>query len=118
MKKVFILFLVSLLVLVSCSGNKKNEKIEFDKTHPLALAPDVSWALVTDPYASFRESMNWNADTTGHIRKGEILQVIGRSVDEKKYVWYKFAEGWLPASCLTIYSNRMKAQSAANQLKD
>lgn len=117
MKKVFILLLCC-FVFISCSDKKKIDKIEFDNSYPLALAPDISWALVTDPYASFRDDSDWEADTTSHVRKGAILQVIGKSIDKKKIVWYKFDEGWLPSSCLTIYSNRMKAQTAANQLKD
>ena len=33
-------------------------------------------------------------------------------------VWYKFEQGWLPETCLSIYSNRYKAQTAAENLKD
>ncbi|MCQ2576071.1 MAG: hypothetical protein MJ162_04935 [Treponema sp.] len=119
MKKYSVLFLC-ILICILLSGCKKKapETIVFDESYPLALATDITWALVTDPYASFKAEADWNAETTGHCRKGEILQVLSETQSKEKLQWYKFEKGWLPDTCLTVYSNRFKAQSAANQLKD
>ena len=92
--------------------------IAFNEEHPLSLAPDVEWALVTDPYAAYRSDIEWNAEITSHCRRGDILQVYAKSIDKQKTVWYKFEQGWLPETCLSIYSNRYKAQTAAENLKD
>ena len=119
MKKNNLSILLMLFVLgaVFTSCKKKTaETIVFDNTHPLALAPDVEWAVVTEPYAVFREKDEWNAATTGHCRKGEILQVKGKSVDAAKENWYFFEGGWLPQSCVSIFSNRYKAQTVSNNL--
>ncbi len=119
-KRTFVLIFFSLLVslsLISCN-KKKEEVIEFNETHPLSLAPDVEWALITDPYAAYRKDIEWNAEVTNHCRRGDILQVYAKSIDKQKTVWYKFEEGWLPETCLSIYSNRYKAQTAAENLKD
>jgi len=114
----FIALLVFASVIsFSCKKNKE-EVIELNETHPLSLAPDVEWALVTDPYAAYRSELDWNAPITNHCRRGEILQVFAKSMDKEKTVWYKFENGWLPETCLTIYSNRYKAQTAAEGLKD
>ncbi len=103
-------------LLFSCN-QKKEEVIVFDEVHPLALYPDVSWALITDPYVAYKKEIGWDSETTGHSRSGEILQVMGMATDSEKEKWYLFEQGWLPASCLSIYSNRFKAQTAAGQLK-
>ncbi len=99
----------------SCK-KKTAETIVFDNTHPLALAPDVEWAVVTEPYAVFRESDEWGGATAGHCRKGEILQVKGKSVDAAKDTWYYFEGGWLPQSCVSIFSNRYKAETVSKNL--
>ena len=113
-------FVVSLLLCIFCvsCNRQKEEVIVFDNTYPQALSPNVSWALITDPYAAYKEEVGWNSKTSGHCRRGEILQVTGQSVDGENTKWYHFEEGWLPATCLSIYSNRYKAQTAASQLLD
>ena len=110
-----LLILILLAGLSSCQ-KKTAETIVFDNTHPLALAPDVEWAVVTEPYAVFRAEDEWTAATTGHCRKGEILQVKGKSVDAEKENWYYFEGGWLPQSCVSIFSNRYKAQTVSDNL--
>ncbi len=117
-KKILVFLLILMSLFVSCKKTSKKDQIVFDNSYPLALAPDVIWALVTDPYAAYRELMDWHSENNGHVRRGEILQVLGKAEDEDDVTWYKFEEGWLPASCLLIFSNRMKAQTAASQLKD
>lgn len=102
-------------VFTGCA-KKSEEVIVFDNTHPLALAPDVEWAVVTEPYAVFRETDDWGAGTSGHSRKGEILQVKGKSVDSNKENWYYFEAGWLPQSCVSIFSNRYKAETVSKNL--
>ena len=107
-----ILFVSALFLLcgsfVSCE--KQEEKITFDDTYPLALSPSVEWAVVKEPYAAYKTEYGWASSVAGHCRRGEILQVLGRSVDENNEKWCQFENGWLPESCLNIYSNRLKAE--------
>lgn len=114
MKRLVVCFAVILVLFCSCSG-KKEETIVFDNSYPLALSPDVSWAVVTEPYAAYKLEPSWTADAKGHCRKGEILQVMGKSVDSENTSWYFFEDGWLPQNCISIYSNRYKAKTAAEQ---
>ncbi len=117
-KKALLIAVLALSAAILFSGcNKKSEeKIVFDNTYPLALAPDVEWAVVTEPYAVFKETDEWGAASTGHCRKGEILQVRGKAVDAAKDTWYFFEGGWLPQSCLSIFSNRYKAETVSKNL--
>lgn len=116
MKKIILYSLFICSVLLTACKSKKEEVILFDNSHPLALAPDVSWAVVVDPYAAYKNEAEWHSEVLGHCRKGEILQVKGKSIDENNDVWYSFENGWLPANCLAIYNNRYKAKTAADQL--
>lgn len=119
MKNKVLLFTFCLVLSLFFSCNKnQNTAFEFDNSQPLALAPDVKWALITEPYAAFHKSLNWDSEVTGYGRRGQILQVLSRSEDSDKKDWYRFEEGWLPESCIIVYSNRLKAQSAAANLKD
>ena len=111
-----LIFILILIPFFSSCKKKSAESIIFDNTHPLALAPDVEWAVVTEPYAVFRESDEWGGSTAGHCRKGEILQVKGKSVDAQKENWYYFEGGWLPQNCVSVFSNRYKAQTVSNRL--
>lgn len=118
MKKVYFACLVMfLLSFVSCQ-KKEDDTIVFDNSEPLALAPDVEWAVVNDPYAAYKSEIGWESSVIGHSRKGDILRVLGKSVDKNNEVWYSFENGWLSESCLLIYSNRFKAQSVSNNLLD
>lgn len=120
MKKIFLLFSITIITIIfgtfaSCSKNNE-DVIVFDDTQPLALAPDVEWAVVIDPYAAYKENYGWQEDVKGHCRKGDILQILGKSIDSANEYWYCFEDGWLPASCLAVYSNRYKAQSVSKSL--
>ncbi len=111
-----IAFTILMTAFLPGCAKKSEEKIVFDNSHPLALAPDVEWAVVTEPYAVFKETDEWGASSAGHCRKGEILQVIGKSVDADKQSWYYFDSGWLPQSCVSIFSNRYKAETVSKGL--
>jgi len=116
--KIITIFVVSIITASFFTGcaKKSSEVIVFDNSHPLALAPDVEWAVVTEPYAVFKDTDEWGAATAGHCRKGEILQVMGKSVDDAKENWYYFEGGWLPQSCVSIFSNRYKAETVSKSL--
>ena len=119
MKNKFLPVLILILILISTfSGcNKKSaETIVFDDSHPLALAPDVEWAVVTEPYAVYKETNDWGAATTGHVRKGEILQILGKAVDSDMETWYYFEGGWLSQTSISVFSNRYKAESVSKNL--
>ncbi|MBP3742828.1 MAG: hypothetical protein J6J00_07575 [Treponema sp.] len=113
-----ILFILFVLLTLCFSSCHKNEDliIEFDNTYPLALAPDVEWCVVTEPYVAYKKESNWTSSVTGHCRKGEILQVIGKRQDENGEKWYCTEKGWLSEISINVYSNRYKAQKVAEEI--
>ena len=110
-----VLLLSTLSIFSSCE-KKDEESIVFDTRHPLALAPDVEWAVIVEPYAVFKIEDEWTSATAGHCRKGEILQIKGKSVDSENENWYYFDGGWLPQSCISVFSNRYKAETVSKTL--
>ncbi len=124
MKKMIILCVCAALVFstTSCFLKPVDKDITFDSSQPLDLAPDVNWVLVTEPYLAFYTKADWTSPTVGHCRQGAVLQIIGEHMrtDENKTLekWYKFDAGWLPASRVTVYSNRLRAEKAATQLEN
>lgn len=116
-KNVNVLLLVLFSMLIFSCAKKEDEIIFLDNREPLALAPDVQWAVVNEPYVAFKENKEWTSSVTGHCRKGDVLQVKGKSVDSKKEVWYLFEEGWLPSASILVYSNRLKAQKVSDSYK-
>lgn len=108
-----------LLLVAGCFSCKKNnnEVILLDDSNPLALAPDINWAVIVEQYASFKKEKDWSSENSGHVRKGEILQIEGKALDKQGGNWYLFEEGWLPENCLKIYSNRLKAEAAVKSME-
>ena len=84
----------------------------------MALVPSVSWAVVTEPYIGFRKEMSWESSITKHCRKSEVFLVKGKSFSDNGEVWYVFDDGWLHQSCVQVYSNKLKAELAAENIKD
>lgn len=116
MKKVYILIVFLLLFSIAGCSKKKPEVIIFDETYPNALTPNVKWALVNDPYIAFKEDPDWNSETIGYCRKGEILQVERKTITSNGEEWYCFEQGWLPSGSISVFSNRYKALTAASSL--
>lgn len=111
MRTLFFVGLSLFVALLFSCEKKSDEAIIFDSREPLALAPDMRWAVVTEPYATYRTETSWNSPAAGYCRKGDILQVLGVVTAKESGVWYKFEGGWLFESSVAIYSNRYKAQT-------
>ncbi|MCH5289573.1 MAG: hypothetical protein J1E32_06645 [Treponema sp.] len=102
-----------------CSCVRQNVPVQFDRSDPLALNPEIRWAVVTDPYAACYADAGYGAAVAGHFRRGAILQIIGeRTVggDNGRETWYAFEEGWLPQGAVAVYANKMRAQTAVKEL--
>ena len=109
-----VLFCIAALT-VSCV--RRNDVIRFDDSEPLALAPDILWALVVVPYAGYCTEPSWEAAISGHCRRGDILQIESKSIARDASGWYRCADGWLPESAVIVYTNRYRAVTKAQQLE-
>lgn len=91
---------------------------------PLAYVPGIEWVLVTEPIAAFRSEASFDAAVTGHARRGDIFGVEGRALVSSKgsdgtrqvTQWFQFEQGWLDQDSVSVYGNRMQAESAAGKI--
>lgn len=111
-----LLWLVSMAMLLSGCG--KQRSIALDDRNALSLAPDIQWAVVKEPYVTYRKDKSWDAPTGDYERKGKILQVLGTSDAGDGVVWLKFSGGYLPSSSVTIESNRYKAERTSQSMQE
>lgn len=105
--------------LLSSCQRKNALDIVLDTSDPLALAPDIRWAVVVEPYAAFREEISWDAEASDYCKQGELFPILASALASEENggeTWYRFKEGWLPASVLAIYPNKYRALKAADSL--
>ena len=112
---------VLLFVFVLLGACSKEKPIVLNADDIQALTPGVEWAVVTEPYAAFREEPAFESTVMAHARKADVLEVKGKtlskdSLTSRTFTWYKFDQGWLELSAVVIYDNRLKAQKAALSL--
>ncbi len=104
-----LLLLLCLLSLSSCAGK---EPAQIDVSHTEYFASSPKWAVITEPYATYLSTPTQESQITEYGRVGDILPVEGIKISYNE-TWYKFEQGWLPQSSVTIYSNKLQATSAA-----
>lgn len=112
-----LLFIFLTLPFCSCKGDKAPE-ITLDNSDPLALAVDVEWAVINEPYVTFRENQEWTAKDSGHGKRGEVLRVNGFSYSSEGEKWVKFDKGFLPYKSVLVFSNRFQAETSAKGMTE
>ena len=122
-KKIFFLFSVILISTSLISCNSKN-KIEITPFEEEGILPDLSWILVTVPYAPVREDCDFSSNVVSQIRKGEVFEVMGSRLVEYKAskdedeiapsLWYKIDSGWVESRNVNLYDTKLKALNAKN----
>ncbi len=111
MRKNLFCFLLLFVLTVFLAGCKRDKSlnIELDNSEPLALAVDIEWAVISEPYVTFRDVQEWNGKDSGHGKKGDVLQVKGYSYSSSNEKWVKFEKGYLPVKSVQIFSNKFQA---------
>ncbi|MBR2461683.1 MAG: hypothetical protein IKB33_00980 [Spirochaetaceae bacterium] len=103
---------------LNLSGCSKKAGI-IDLSQAPLLPVDSQWGVVIDPYAIYRKEPNLSAPVAGYGRRGAVQEIVGQRIvteEKKQVIWYQFSSGWLPETAIQVYSNELKAQSAANEL--
>lgn len=121
MKKfLFTLITIFSVFFVAVSCSKKADLIELNNEDLASLDPQSEWLLIVTPYVSCHSEAGWENKVINHVRKSEIRQKKGSKTvktDDNFELWYFIDEGWISSSSVKLYSNRLKAKSAADGLK-
>lgn len=124
--KQFLPLTAALGVLFLCSTLTGCSRVDREETVDLSLfetiQSDGEWAVISEPYVAYREFPDPSSNVMAHGRLGDISHVEGKSLvpDLKlnnSVIWYQFADGYVAENSVVIYSNRLKAQSAAAELQ-
>lgn len=109
---------VTALAFSACN-RQRDIVFHLESTNPLAVDPEVEWAVITSPYAACYATADYASVVATHYRHGEVLQVQGRitvKTGDKSELWYAFEEGWIPENALQVYPNKLRADNASQQL--
>ncbi|MCQ2597037.1 MAG: hypothetical protein MJ181_04240 [Treponema sp.] len=113
-----LLFILSLSAFFYSCRDEKAAEITLDNSDPLALAVDVEWAVINEPYVAFRENQEWTGKDVAHGKRGEVLQVKGFSYSSEGEKWVKFEKGFLPSKSVLVFSNRFQAETSAKGMAE
>jgi hypothetical protein len=83
------------------------------------------WAVISEPYATFRTDTDFSAPVSGYGRRGDVQKITasvivtsGTGGDAVRTVWYGFEKGWLPDASVVVFSNELKAKRASESLQE
>lgn len=117
MKKI-LLVLLTCLLFVSCSKNKMGVPANLSAIDDSLISGE--WAVITSPYTAFRAEPTLESKIIAHSRRGDVFLVEGRFIqkqeDSSNLIWYKFTDGWLMETDLSVYTNKLQAENAASRL--
>ncbi|GMO68325.1 MAG: hypothetical protein Ta2A_16540 [Treponemataceae bacterium] len=106
--------LIAAAFLLGSCAKKHNLATDFSNNPDMEYG--LQWALITDVFVTFYAEPDIFSMHLGNDRRGDIKLVRGvTSVnkDGEITLWYNFDEGWLPESVLSIYQNKLQAQTVA-----
>jgi hypothetical protein len=111
-----------LLIFTSCSVFKKAPAVDLS-VFESGLEYGTQWAVINDPYATFRVNYGFAEAVSGHGRRGDIEKVLGEVMEPKDdkgttQIWFSFEKGWLPESSLVVCSNLFKAKQVSASIRD
>ena len=92
--KVFFVILTAVFVSLSFTGCKQKKELEIVLPVSLNGAVQEDWAVIQEPYAAFYDEPDADSGIAAHARRGDVLQVKGRKIDDDRQIWIK--EPWNP----------------------
>ncbi len=114
--------LFSLVMVIVALGCTKRDYIgDIELPEETALTDAVRYAVVMEPYVTFRDMPQDDGITSAHARAGEVFEVQAiklEMVGGEQVMWVLLKDaGWLVASSLRFYPSKEQATVAARKLK-
>ncbi|CEM62653.1 hypothetical protein DWQ65_04830 [Treponema phagedenis] len=118
MKQTVIFCLCLCLLSVSCK--KESEFKDIRLPADTAMNDANNFAVIVETYVSFRDKPGDFGITIAHARRKDVFPVKGLDIitkDNNQILWVDLGEGWVPRSCVQLYSSEAKAITASKNLK-
>lgn len=110
---------ILLMVVVSCTKEDYIENMELPKE--TAVMDASRYAVVLEPYVTFRDKPQDDGITSSHARAGEVFEVRAiklEMINGEQVMWVCLENaGWLTSTSLKLYPTEEKAIVAARKLK-
>jgi len=108
-------------VFISSSCTKEDYIENIELPAETAVTDASRYAVVMEPYVTFRDRPQDDGITASHARAGEVLEVQAIKLDMingKQEMWIELKNaGWIISSSLKLYPTEEKAITAARKLK-
>jgi hypothetical protein len=121
LRAVFSIFIV--FVFAGC--NRQKDVLVDVSVFQTSLEYGTEWAVISEPYATFRTDTDFSAPVSGYGRRGDVQKVTGHVIATSgtggnvvRTIWYGFKTGWLPESSVIICSNELKAKRASESFQE
>ena len=111
-QKKYVIFLFIPILLISAGCDRQKDVFVDVSVFQESLEYGTQWAVISEPYATFRGGTDFSAPVSGYGRRGDVQKVTGHAG-----IWYGFEKGWLPESSVVIYSNELKANRASASMR-
>ncbi|MFP4429688.1 MAG: SH3 domain-containing protein [Spirochaetaceae bacterium] len=117
--------LAFLILPAGCDRPETIDDVELPTTPVLALR--AGWAVAVSPYTPVVASPGFDAAIEGHLRRGAIVEVVGKTNytvarDGEEHHWYQVrsagVEGWIYGAELILTTSREQAVNASRGLTD
>ena len=122
--RLHILFLISLLSLLSCQGEDKPLEISLPPTPVLSV--QSTWAVVKASHVRLREKPDVESKALATLWRGSVLEIISREarkvvLEEEENYWYRInydgLSGWVFGFNLDFYDSRSTAERVSREMK-
>ena len=109
----------TILLFTNCTKKEDFEKIVLPSD--TAITNAMQYAVIIEPYVSFRDRPSDDGITSSHARSGEVFVVEAIKAEMKngkQMLWINLKDaGWLTSSSVRLYATKEKANTAAKKLK-
>lgn len=110
---------VTFLLLLGCTKKDVIDKVVLPRD--TAITNSMQYAVVIEPYVSFRDKPSDDGITSSHARSGEVFVVEAIKAEMKngkQILWINLKDaGWITSSSVRLYATKEKASTAAKKLK-
>ncbi len=111
------LLFFTIFLFTACDRKESLSSLSFPSTP--AVSSKDSYALLIDPYISFRDIPGSGGITMTHGRRGEVYRIVSKQyigTGASSVLWVELEPGWITSSSLLQYSSFERARRASQSL--
>jgi len=111
------MLLLFIFLFLACNKAETLSSLSLPPT-PVISSKDA-YALLIDPYISFRDIPGSEGITKTHGRRGDVYRIVSKrfiGTGTSSVLWVELEPGWISSSSILLYSSFRRAQRASKIL--